>query len=209
MWLYVGRNIVSKLSDLRAGMAAIASGRRDIAVNHQGTDEIAAMGRSVEVVRQIAIERDALLAERAEAAQRLERQVAERTAELRDALGRQTATAELLQLMISSPGELAPVLDALLERALKLCDAAFGTVWTYNDGLFDAVAMPNRPAVLGELVRRGYSTRPDSDLGRLIAGERLVHITDASKEPFYRAGSPGGGASRPRRCSDLYRRAVA
>jgi HAMP domain-containing protein len=74
VWLYVGRNIVSRLTHLSAAMAAIAGGRRDIAVNHEGADEIAAMGRSVEVFRQNAIERDTLLAERAEAAEQLERQ---------------------------------------------------------------------------------------------------------------------------------------
>src|SRR5262249_3000500 len=61
---------------------AIAGGGRDTPVPVGGNDEIAAMGRAVEVFRQNAIERDALLAERAQAAERLEQQVKERTAEL-------------------------------------------------------------------------------------------------------------------------------
>jgi C4-dicarboxylate-specific signal transduction histidine kinase len=63
-------------------MFAIAGGSREIAVPVIGSDEIAAMGRALEVFRQNAVERDALLAERAEAAERLEHQVEERTAEL-------------------------------------------------------------------------------------------------------------------------------
>ena len=63
-------------------MFAIAGGGRDTVVPVTGSDEIAAMGRAVEVFRQNAVERDALLAERAEAAERLEHQVEERTAEL-------------------------------------------------------------------------------------------------------------------------------
>jgi len=82
VWLYVGRNIVRRLNRLSGAMFAIAGGGRDTAVPVTGSDEIAAMGRAVEVFRQNAVERDALLAERAEAAERLEHQVEERTAEL-------------------------------------------------------------------------------------------------------------------------------
>jgi signal transduction histidine kinase len=82
VWLYVGRNIVRRLNLMSSAMFAIAGGSREIAVPVVGSDEIAAMGRAVEVFRQNAIERDALLAERAEAAERLEHQVEERTAEL-------------------------------------------------------------------------------------------------------------------------------
>jgi PAS domain S-box-containing protein len=82
IWLYVGRNIVRRLNLMSGAMFAIASGGREIAVPVTGSDEIAAMGRAVEVFRQNAVERDGLLAERAAAAERLEHQVAERTAEL-------------------------------------------------------------------------------------------------------------------------------
>ena len=82
VWLYVGRNIVRRLNLLSGAMFAIAGGGRDTVVPVTGSDEIAAMGRAVEVFRQNAVERDALLAERAEAAERLEHQVEERTAEL-------------------------------------------------------------------------------------------------------------------------------
>jgi signal transduction histidine kinase len=82
VWLYVGRNIVARLTGLSNSMAAIVGGRRDVAIDTEGADEVSAMGRAVEVFRQNAIERDALLAERAEAAARLERLVEERTAEV-------------------------------------------------------------------------------------------------------------------------------
>ena len=82
VWLYVGRNIVARLTGLSSGMAAIAGGRRDVAIDTRGADEVSAMSRAVEVFRQNAIERDALLVERAEAAAGLERLVEERTAEV-------------------------------------------------------------------------------------------------------------------------------
>jgi PAS domain S-box-containing protein len=79
VWLYVGRNILTRLSRLSGTMLAIAAGDRGNAVDVGGDDEIAAMARAVEVFRRNAVERDELLAERAEAASRLETVVEERT----------------------------------------------------------------------------------------------------------------------------------
>jgi signal transduction histidine kinase/CheY-like chemotaxis protein len=81
-WLYVGRNIVSRLARLSGAMLAIAGGRRESAVSVTGADEIGAMGRAVEVFRRNAVELDQLLAERADAAIKLEKIVEQRTAEL-------------------------------------------------------------------------------------------------------------------------------
>jgi signal transduction histidine kinase/DNA-binding response OmpR family regulator len=81
-WLYVGRNIVSRLAHLSGAMLAIAAGRRESAVSVTGADEIGAMGRAVEVFRRNAVELDQLLVERADAAIKLEKIVEQRTAEL-------------------------------------------------------------------------------------------------------------------------------
>ncbi len=85
VWLYVGRTIVDRLRRLSAAMFDIAGGAHEVAVPTAGRDEIAAMGQVVETFRRNTIERDHLLAEQAEAADRLEHTVEERTLEMRQA----------------------------------------------------------------------------------------------------------------------------
>jgi GAF domain-containing protein len=119
----------------------------------------------------------------------LQRRLNEALAERDESLQRETATAEVLQVINASPGDLAPVFDAMLEKGLRLCDAAFGMLWTYDGEVWEAVALrqvpPDYAAFLG-----GGPHRPTAGTahGRISRGEHLVHIADVAAEELYRAG---------------------
>jgi two-component system NtrC family sensor kinase len=111
--------------------------------------------------------------------------------ELRESLEQQTATAEVLQVINSSPGDLEPVFDAMLEKALGLCGAAFGALWTYDGEQVHAAAVHGAPPAFEEfLTRAPHAVGPDNAHGRLLRGAPLVHIADVAQDEAYRSGDP-------------------
>src|ERR1700736_3892532 len=107
--------------------------------------------------------------------------------ETREALEQQTATAEVLQVINSSPGDLAPVFDSILEQAMRLCGAAFGQLGIYDNERFRTAAQRGVPAAYVEYRKQnppkyGPGTMP----ARILAGERVVHVFDLMQEDAYR-----------------------
>ena len=111
--------------------------------------------------------------------------------ELRESLQQQTATADVLRVISSSPGDLEPVFEAMLENATRLCEAKYGMLWLFEDGGFRPVALHGVPPALAEERRRDTILRPDPDLplARLPRTKKLIHIADITKEPSYLRGS--------------------
>jgi PAS domain S-box-containing protein len=111
--------------------------------------------------------------------------------ELRESLEQQQAIAEVLQVINSSPGDLEPVFDAMLEKALGLCGAAFGALWTYDGERVHAAAVHGAPPAFEEfLTRAPHPVGPDNAHGRLLRGEPVVHIADVAQDEAYRSGDP-------------------
>jgi two-component system NtrC family sensor kinase len=121
----------------------------------------------------------------------LQEQVSALTRELAEAREQQTATAEVLQVINSSPGELAPVFEAMLEKAMHLCDAAFGGLWTLEEDRYVAVALRGVPPPYAAfLAKTTLVPGPGTAPYRFLRGERLVHNLDLASEEPYRAGDP-------------------
>jgi hypothetical protein len=79
---------------------------------------------------------------------------------LRESLQQQTATSEVLQVISSSPGELEPVFQAMLENAVRICEANFGTLQLRENDAFRVAAMHNPPPAFAEARRRNPLIKP-------------------------------------------------
>ena len=114
--------------------------------------------------------------------------------ETREALEQQTATAEVLGVINSSPGELAPVFEAILDNAHTFCGANAGAMFLYDGEYFRAVAMHSVQEPFADRLRRGLRGSDELLTQALLSGEPLYHVPDltAVDDPLHRAGVKRG-----------------
>jgi GAF domain-containing protein len=112
-----------------------------------------------------------------------------RTAERDEALARENAGSDILQVINASPDNLTPVFDAILDKALNLCSAAFGHLLTWDGEYLNRVAA--RGASPDEALLQRYKPISGSAGDRLLRGEDAICAADLREEDAYRAGSPG------------------
>jgi GAF domain-containing protein len=122
---------------------------------------------------------------------RLFDEIKARTRDLAESLEQQTATSEVLQVISSSPGDLEPVFEKMLENATRVCGAKFGTMHLLEGDIATRVALYNvPPAYADALGTRTFRPHPKGGLGQVIRSKQVAHIADYRTNRGYLEGDP-------------------
>jgi signal transduction histidine kinase len=181
--MFLAGRMVVPIQALRAGAARIGSGDLSQRIKIKTGDEVEALANQF----------NDMAGKLQESYADLEKKVEQRTSELTEALEQQTATSEVLSVISSSPGELEPVFQAMLENAIRLCEAQTGNLFLYDGEHFRTVALHGASPEYAEARRRGLAVRhmhPDVPLTRLIQAKDVIHVADVRAERAYIEGDP-------------------
>ena len=123
---------------------------------------------------------------------RLLKELRQRTDDLSESLEQQTATSEVLKVISSSPGELEPVFQAMLESAVRICSAKFGILYLSEGNVFRIGALHGVPPAYVEVRRREPTIRlrPGTAITRASTVKQPVQIADVQAEAAYHSGDP-------------------
>jgi GAF domain-containing protein len=110
----------------------------------------------------------------------------QRTRELIESLEQQTATSEVLRVISSSPGDLKPVFSAMLENAVRICNATVGRIYRWDGEVLHLAATHNTPSAYAEARSRSpLRFDPKTPLGRMVATKMMTHVADLAADPNY------------------------
>ena len=92
----------------------------------------------------------------------------------------------MLQIISSSPGELAPVFQAMLENATRICGAKFGVLFRYEGGLFHPAALTKVPPAFADFLGRqgSFAPVPGQVFGRLAQTKGVIHVVARHVEDY-------------------------
>jgi signal transduction histidine kinase len=172
---FLARLMVRPINALQEGAAQIGAGNLDQKITVTTGDELESLAGQF----------NQMAAHLKESYAGLERKVEARTAELRETLDYQTATAEILHVISSSPTDVQPVFDTIAERAARLCDATFGLVFTFDGELIHLRSTFGLVPQGVEVLRRQFPRRAggDSITGRTVSAGAVVHVADVLADP--------------------------
>jgi signal transduction histidine kinase len=127
---------------------------------------------------------------------RLLTELRQRTSDLSESLEQQTATADVLKVISTSPGELEPVFQAMLENAVRICEAEFGTLFRFEGDAYRAVATHNAPQELMDEYGRQGLRKPTQGgiLDRMLRTKQVCHTADYAAESVHGTAARLGGA---------------
>jgi two-component system, NtrC family, sensor kinase len=118
---------------------------------------------------------------------RLLNELRQRTDDLTESLEQQTATSEVLQIISSSPGELEPVFNTMLQNAVRICDAKFGHLWLREGDALRIGATHGAPSAFVDYLRNQpvYRPKPKTGLGELMRAKKTFHLADVAALPTH------------------------
>jgi len=167
--LFLARKMIIPIQLLREGAAQIGAGNLEQRIAIKTGDEL----------ELLADQFNDMAGRLEESYAGLEQKVDQRTHELSESLAQQTATSEVLQVISSSPGDLKPVFDTMLENATRICEAAFGSMLLYEDGRFRRVAIHNPPPKYAELhARDPFVPVNEKTLAAMQQTKQAVQVED-------------------------------
>ena len=111
--------------------------------------------------------------------------------ELRESLEQQTATADVLKVISSSPGELEPVFQEMLSNAMRICEAKFGILFEFANGAFRALSSFNLPPAFAEYHNEARVWGPNTGLGKLASTKKTVQVKDTQEGRAFTEGDAG------------------
>ena len=179
--LFLARRMTGPIHAIAAGAERLGAGELDRRIDIHTGDELEGLAQQF----------NSMAADLQKSYAELEQRVADRTAELSEALRQQTATAEVLGVINSSPGDLTPVFESILEKAMELCEAAFGSFLTFDGEWFHAIAHRGLPSELVDSLREPQFPTSGASFERLVLGEAIIHIADIADDDAYRSGFRG------------------
>ena len=165
---FLARTLVRPLRALQEGAAQIGAGDLEHHIEVRTGDELEGLAEQF----------NRMSARLRESYAGLERKVEQRTAELTEALGYQTATAEILAVISSSPADVTPILEAVAHRSRLLCQAHASRVWLSDGEQLRAVAGQNAEDALSRLTDEVLPLRATSVVGRAFVERCTLHIND-------------------------------
>src|ERR1700737_3923289 len=179
--IFLARRMVGPIQALRAGAERIGSGDLAQRISIKTGDELEGLADQF----------NDMGARLQESYADLEKKVETRTAELTESLEQQTATSEVLQIISSSPGELEPVFQKMLENAPRVCGANFGTMNLWDGEKFNIASDYNIPPAFSAFRRRTpIRPHPGTTLEAVVKTHKFAQVYDIRESPAYLAGVP-------------------
>ena len=177
--LFLGRKMVNPIQALQAGALRIGSGDLRHRIEVKTGDELEALAHQF----------NSMAGQLQESYAGLEQKVEVRTRELTETLEQQTATSQILRVISSSPTDVQPVFQTILENATRLCEANIAALFLYDGEVLCTAAHHNvSPEFAEDLKQARLRPSRETATRRAALERKIVHVADLQNDPEYSSG---------------------